>query len=81
MPVSLTSKTKTTLLLNADSSVDTSIEMLPLSVKIPGKLLIAEPQDGYTQVEFTDLALTPYVMNNQINFTATAKNVTVKKEG
>ena len=54
-------------------------KMLSLSVKIPGKMLIAEPENGYTQVEFTDLELTPYVMNNQIGFTATAKNITAVK--
>ncbi|MDR2571241.1 MAG: hypothetical protein LBD23_13275 [Oscillospiraceae bacterium] len=55
-------------------------KMLPLSVKIPGKLLIAEPENGYVQVEFTELELTPYVMNNQINFTAAAKSVAVVKD-
>jgi len=55
-------------------------KMLPLSVKIAGKLLIAEPESGYVQVEFTDLELKPYVMNNQIQFTASAKNVSVVKE-
>jgi len=55
-------------------------KMLPLSVKIPGKLLVAEPDNNYIQVEFADLELRPYVMNNQIHFTASAKNVAVVKE-
>ena len=55
-------------------------KMLPLSVKIPGKLLIAEPENGYIQVEFTDLELTPYVMDRQIGFTANAKSISAVKE-
>jgi len=55
-------------------------KMLPLSVKIPGKLLIAEPENGYIQVEFTDLELTPYVMDNKIGFKSTAKSIAVVKE-
>jgi len=56
-------------------------KMLSLSVKIAGKQLVAEPENTYVSVEFTDLELRPYVMNNQIQFTATAKNISVVKEG
>lgn len=54
-------------------------KMLPLSVKIPGKQLIAEPE-GYVPVEFSELELKPYIMDNQVNFTATAKHITLVKE-
>jgi hypothetical protein len=49
-----------------------------LSVKIAGKQLLDTPTDGYSEVEFTDLVVRPYVGHDgRLALTATATAVKI----
>lgn len=50
-------------------------KMLHIHVKIPGKQLISLDGKDVVYVSLTGLVIKPYLMNNQLNFTATATGI------
>ena len=50
-------------------------KMLHINVKIPGKQLISLDGKDVVYVSLTGLVIKPYLMNNQLNFTATATSI------
>lgn len=55
-------------------------KMLHINVKIPGKQLISINGKNVVYVSLTDLVIKPYLMNNQLNFTATASSIAELKD-
>lgn len=50
-----------------------------ISVKIPGKQQMDDPAGGFPAVTFTGLEVKPYVMNGQLQVTATATAIAEAK--